>query len=64
MSADKKELKKEWAKYKREATEIASVIHDIVEDTLYVDYEKLPQLSQDLVVAVQKANDFKNEHSL
>jgi len=64
MSEETKELKKELAKYKREATEIASAIHDIVEDTLWTDYVKMPGLAEELVAAVQKANDFKDQNGL
>jgi uncharacterized coiled-coil DUF342 family protein len=64
MSEETKELKKELAKYKREATEIASQIHDIVEDTLWVDFVKMPELAEQLVVAVSKANTFKAENGL
>ena len=64
MSVDTKELKKELAKYKREAVEIASQIHDIVEDTLWTDYVKMPGLSAQLVEAVEKANTFKAENNL
>lgn len=61
---DEKELKKELAKYKREASDIASAIHDIVEDTLWVDYVKMPDLAKQLYEAVEKANKFKEEHGL
>lgn len=64
MSEETKELKRELAKYKREAVEIASQIHDIVEDTLWMDYDKMPGLSAELVDAVKKANAFKTEHGL
>lgn len=64
MSEDTKELKKELAKYKRMAVEIASEIHDIVEDTLWVDYVKMPELSEKLSAAVEKANKFKDENGL
>jgi len=64
MSQDIKELKKEYAKYKRIAVEIASEIHDIVEDTLWSDYIKMPELSEKLKVAVEEANSFKEEHGL
>ena len=56
--------KKELAKLKRLATDIASQIHDIVEDTLWNDYIKMPELSQQLYDAVKAANDFKKAHSL
>ncbi len=61
---DEKELKKELAKYKREASDIASAIHDIVEDTLWVDHVKMPDLAKQLYEAVEKANKFKAEHGL
>lgn len=61
---EKKEKKKELAKYKRQAVEIASEIHDIVEDTLWSDYVKMPELSEKLILAVEKANKFKSEAGL
>ncbi len=64
MSDETKELKKEWAKRKRMAVEIASEIHDIVEDTLWTDAVKMPELSERLLAAVQDANDFKAENGL
>lgn len=64
MSEETKALKKEFAKRKRMAVEIASEIHDIVEDTLWVDYEKMPELSEKLVAAVTEANTFKAENGL
>lgn len=64
MSEEAKTLKKEWAKRKRMAVEIASEIHDIVEDTLWSDYEKMPELSEKLVAAVEEANKFKAENAL
>ncbi len=64
MSDETKELKKEWAKRKRMAVEIASEIHDIVEDTLWTDAVKMPELSEKLLAAVQEANNFKAENGL
>jgi len=64
MSEETKALKKEWAKRKRMAVEIASEIHDIVEDTLWVDYIKMPELSEKLKKAVEEANTFKAENGL
>ncbi|HHD79546.1 MAG TPA: hypothetical protein ENK98_07960 [Epsilonproteobacteria bacterium] len=64
MSEEAKTIKKEWAKRKRMAVEIASEIHDIVEDTLWVDYVKLPELSEKLSAAVEEANKFKAENGL
>jgi len=64
MTEEQKAKKKELAKYKRQAVEIASEIHDIVEDTLWIDYVKMPELSEKLKVAVEKANNFKAEAGL
>jgi len=64
MSVDAKELKKELAKRKRMAVEIASEIHDIVEDTLWTDYVKMPELSEKLRAAVEEANRYKAENGL
>lgn len=64
MSEEAKELKKGLAKRKRLAVEIASEIHDIVEDTLWSDYVKMPELSEKLIVAVEEANKFKADNNL
>ena len=64
MSEEMKENKKELAKLKRMAVEIASEIHDIVEDTLWTDYVKMPELSQRLKAAVEEANAFKEANGL
>lgn len=56
--------KKELAKLKRLAVEIASEIHDIVEDTVWTNHVKMPQLAQKLYEAVEKANRYKAEYSL
>lgn len=59
-----KELKKQAAKLKREATEIASEIHDIVEDTIWTDYPKLRELSEELIKRCDKYTEFKKENNL
>lgn len=64
MEDNTKELKKELAKYKRLAVEIASEIHDIVEDTVWTNHVKMPELAEKLVDAVEKANKFKEENNL
>jgi hypothetical protein len=64
MSEEKKELKKELAKRKRMAMEIASEIHDIVEDTIWTDHVKLPDLSQKLVAAVEEVHSFQEANAL
>ena len=61
---DEKELKKELARLKRMAVEIASEIHDIVEDTLWVKYNELPILSAKIVDAIKEAEAFKEHHKL
>jgi hypothetical protein len=64
MSEDIKAHKKEWAKRKRIAVEIASEIHDIVEDTLWMDAVKMPELSEKLLAAVKEANSYKEANGL
>jgi len=64
MSEEAKALKKELAKRKRMAIEIASEIHDIVEDTLWTDYVKMPELSEKLIAAVEEANNFKAQNNM
>ena len=49
---------------KRQATEIASQIHDIVEDTLWTEYNELPILSAQLVKACEAYYAFKKEQDL
>lgn len=61
---DEKELKKELARLKRIAVEIAGEIHDIVEDTLWVKYQELPILSAKIVEAIKEAEAFKEKHAL
>jgi len=62
LTEEQKEIKKEYAKYKRKVTEIAGEIHDIVEDTIWVDYDKLAKLSQDIEAAMQPVLEFKAKH--
>jgi len=64
MSEEMKENKRELAKLKRLAIEIASEIHDIVEDTVWTDYNKKVGLSEKLKVAVEEANSFKEAKGL
>jgi len=52
------------AKLKREATEIAGKIHDIVEDTLWDEYKELRPLSEELIEACEKYKKFKKENGL
>jgi len=61
---DEKELKKELARLKRMAVEIAGEIHDIVEDTLWIKYNELPILSEKIVKAIREAEAFKEKNLL
>lgn len=58
------DAKKELAKLKRLAQELAGSIHDIVEETLWQEYGQLPALSQQLVAAVERAEAFRQQHQL
>ncbi|XOB62329.1 CCE_0567 family metalloprotein [Campylobacterota bacterium DY0563] len=62
LTDEQKEKKKELAKYKRKVVELAGVVHDIVEDTIWTDYDKLPDLSEKIAVAMKDVNDFKEQH--
>lgn len=61
---DAKQIKKQWAKLKRQASEIAGEIHDVVEDTLWSEYDRLPELCQKLVAACKKAQNFQKQQGL
>ncbi|HRF56854.1 MAG TPA: CCE_0567 family metalloprotein [Campylobacterales bacterium] len=56
--------KKELATLKRKASEIASKMHDIVEDALWSEYKELRPLAEELIEACEKYTLFKKEHSL
>ena len=62
LTEEQKEKKKELAKYKRKVVELAGVVHDIVEDTIWTDYDKLPELSEQIAVAMKDVNAFKEAH--
>jgi hypothetical protein len=62
LTEEQKEIKKEFAGYKRKVTEIAGEIHDIVEDTIWTDYERLIPLSQSIQDAMKTVTDFKAQH--
>ncbi|TCS39738.1 CCE_0567 family metalloprotein [Reinekea marinisedimentorum] len=62
LTEEQKEIKKEYAKYKRKVTEIAAAIHDIVEETIWTDYGKLAVLSVDVETAMQDVIAFKEKH--
>ena len=56
--------KKELAKLRRLATELAGAIHDVVEESLRQEYDRLPELSTQLVAAVEKAEAFRKDQGL
>mgnify|MGYP000057568052 FL=1 len=56
--------KKELATRKRKASEIASKIHDIVEDTLWTEYKELRPLADEIIKSIDEYYEFKKEHNL
>ncbi|WP_435236718.1 CCE_0567 family metalloprotein [Psychromonas sp. PT13] len=63
LTEEQKQIKKEFAKYKRKVMELAGTMHDIVEDTIWVDYDKLAGLSNDIEVAMKDVTEFKAKHT-
>jgi enamine deaminase RidA (YjgF/YER057c/UK114 family) len=59
---DEKEIKKMFAKQKRKVSEIAGEIHDIVEDTIWVDYVKLPALSEQVQEAMREVVKMREQY--
>lgn len=62
LTEEQKEIKKEFAKYKRKVIEIAGVMHDIVEDTIWTEYDKLQGLSLQIEEAMRDVIEFKAKH--
>ena len=62
LTNEQKELKKELAKYKRKVVELAGEVHDIVEDTIWTDYVRLPKLSEDINNAMKEVIEFQEQH--
>ena len=62
LTAEQTELKKELAKYKRKVVELAGEVHDIVEDSIWTDYVRLPKLSEDIDSAMNIVNEFLEQH--
>lgn len=56
--------KQELAKLRRHASELACAIHDVVEESLWQEYGRLPELSAQLVTAVEKAEAFRKRQGL
>lgn len=61
---DDKEARKELARLKRQASELAGQIHDIVEEHLWTHYRDLPGLSNRLIAAIEAAEHFKQQQGL
>ncbi len=59
---DEKEIKKSFAGCKRKVVEIAGEIHDIVEDTIWTDYNRLPILSKKIQDAMEDVIKMRAEH--
>ena len=53
MSDELKTLRKDASKKKRLASDIASKIHDLVEDTYWTEYDQLPALAQEAIAACE-----------
>ncbi|MEO5365626.1 MAG: hypothetical protein H7831_04620 [Magnetococcus sp. WYHC-3] len=64
MSDTQKEDRKELARMKRQVSELAGAIHDIVEETLWEQYQQLPDLSAKLVEGCRQAQQFEAERGL
>jgi hypothetical protein len=62
LTEEQKEIKKKYAGYKRKVTEVAGEIHDIVEDTIWTDYDRLPELSERVAELMKDVNEFKAQH--
>jgi hypothetical protein len=62
QAIDEKEIKKCFAGAKRKVVEIAGEMHDIVEDTIWVDYDKLPILSKKIQEAMVAVNQMKEKY--
>ena len=63
LTEEQKEIKKKYAGYKRKVTEVAGDMHDIVEDTIWTEYTRLPELSQKIIVLMEDVNNFKSKYN-
>ena len=52
------------AKKKRIIMEVAGQIHDVVEDSLWRDYQRLPELSQSMLELMADLQQFKQQQGL
>ena len=64
LMTDSIDAKKQLAKLKRIATEIAGQIHDVVEENLWTDYVELPALSEKLITACEEVKTFQEKRSV
>jgi len=62
LTEEQKEIKKTYAGYKRKVTELAGVMHDIVEDTIWTEYTKLAEISAQIEEAMKPVEEFKAKH--
>ncbi|MEA3497970.1 MAG: CCE_0567 family metalloprotein [Campylobacterota bacterium] len=62
LTQEQKEIRKQYAGYKRKVTEVAGEIHDIVEDTIWTEYVKLPELSLKVQELMKDVVSFKAQH--
>jgi len=62
LTDEQKEIKKEYAKCKRKVTEVAGEIHDIVEDSIWIDYVKLPELSIKVGELMKDVEEYKAKY--
>ena len=62
LNEEQKEIKKSYAKCKRKVTEVAGEIHDIVEDSIWTDYVKLPELSEKVAILMKDVESFKAKY--
>ena len=52
------------AKKKRIIMEVAGQIHDVVEDSLWSDYQRLPELNQSMLELMADVQQFKQQQGL
>jgi hypothetical protein len=62
LTEEQKEIKKQYAGYKRKVTELAGIMHDIVEDTIWTEYTKLGELSSQIEEAMKPVLEFKAKY--
>lgn len=62
LTDEQKDIKKQYAGCKRKVTQVAGEMHDIVEDTIWTDYTKLPELSNKIAELMVDVNDMKAKY--